>query len=256
MPPYYDIYGLSKQRDKKTIEKFLNHFSDRDKIEIREGQEIMVYKNEKYDIEETCISINTLTEVIDYGLKKQNHGFVFYISDNLKEEINGIILKFTFDKKIIFGVSIEEKIRLKNKNLIDNYNKALEIEKVILELTNASKTSIQFEYGPSDDEEEFDEDIEMFKKSIKPINQNNQMKENNKLAELTLEELLIKQKKAKGAVIGLGIVMAIALITLIYLAIKSKNYVLLAVAGGSGLTFLPSIIALKQIETEIKSRKS
>jgi len=96
----------------------------------------------------------------------------------------------------------------------------------------------------------------MFKKNIKPINQNNQMKENNKLAELTLEELLIKQKKAKGAVIGLGIVMAIALITLIYLAIKSKNYVLLAVAGGSGLTFLPSIIALKQIETEIKSRKS
>lgn len=82
------------------------------------------------------------------------------------------------------------------------------------------------------------------------------MKENNKLAELTLEELLIKQKKAKGAVIGLGIVMAIALATLIYLATKSKNYALLAVAGGSGLTLLPSIIALKQIETEIKSRKN
>lgn len=61
------------------------------------------------------------------------------------------------------------------------------------------------------------------------------MKENNNLAELTLEELLIKQKKAKGAVIGLSIVMAVALITLIYLVIKSKNYVLLAVAGGSGL---------------------
>lgn len=96
----------------------------------------------------------------------------------------------------------------------------------------------------------------MFKKSIKPKNQNNQMKENNKLAELTLEELLIKQKKAKAAVIGLGIVMAIALITLIYLALKNKNYALLGVAGGSAITLLPSFIALKQIETEIKSRKS
>ncbi|MDR6562899.1 MULTISPECIES: hypothetical protein [unclassified Arcicella] len=82
------------------------------------------------------------------------------------------------------------------------------------------------------------------------------MKENKNLAELTLEELQAKQKKAKGAVIGLGIVMAIALITLIYLATKSKNYALLAVAGGSGLTLLPSIIVLKQIETEIKSRKA
>lgn len=81
------------------------------------------------------------------------------------------------------------------------------------------------------------------------------MKENNNLAELTLEELQIKQKKAKAAVIGLSIVMVVALITLIYLAIKSKNYVLLAIAGGSGLTLLPSFIVLKQIETEIKSRK-
>lgn len=82
------------------------------------------------------------------------------------------------------------------------------------------------------------------------------MKEKNNLAELTLEELLIKQKKAKAAVIGLSIVMAVALITLIYLAIKSKNYVLLAVAGGSGLTLLPSFIVLKQIDNEIKSRKA
>ncbi|MBB6005281.1 hypothetical protein [Arcicella rosea] len=82
------------------------------------------------------------------------------------------------------------------------------------------------------------------------------MKENNKLADLTLEELLVKQKKAKAAVIGLGIVMAIALIILIYLALKNKNYALLGVAGGSAITLLPSFIALKQIETEIKSRKS
>lgn len=51
MPDYYDIYGLSKQRDKQT-KAFLNHFSYRDKIEMRECQEIVVRKNEKYHVEE------------------------------------------------------------------------------------------------------------------------------------------------------------------------------------------------------------
>ncbi|WP_421798240.1 hypothetical protein [Haliscomenobacter sp.] len=164
MPPYYDIYGLSKQRDKKTVETFLNYFANRNKIEDRAGQEIAVYKNEKYKIEETWTSIRTLTEVIDFGLKNQNFGFAFYIGDNLKKGIHHIILKFTFDGKIIFGISVEENRLTDGGKLIDNYDKTLEIEKTIAELTNSSKTSIQFEYAPSDDEEEFDSDIEMWRK--------------------------------------------------------------------------------------------
>lgn len=164
MPPCYDIYGLSRQRDKKNIEKFLNYFSTREKIENIEGQEIVILKNEKYKKEQAFISISTLTEVIDFGLKNQNLGFGFYISDNLKKGISYIILKFTFDGKIIFGISIEEKNITNNGNLIDNYDKALEIEKIIAEITNSKKTSIQFEYAPSDDEEEFDINIEMWRK--------------------------------------------------------------------------------------------
>lgn len=163
MPPYYDIYGLSKQRDKTTVEKFLNYFSIREKIENREGQEIAVYKNEKFKTEETWKAIRTLTEVIDFGLENENFGFAFYIGDNLKEGINHIILKFTFDGKIIFGISVEENKIDDNGNLIDNYDKALEVEKAIAELTNSTKTSIQFEYAPSDDEDEFDSDIEVWR---------------------------------------------------------------------------------------------
>ena len=163
MPPYYDIYGLSKQRDKKTVETFLGHFAKRDKIEDRVGQEIAVYKNEKYGTEETWTAISTLTEVLDFGLRNKNFGFAFYIGDNLKEGINHIILKFTFDGKIIFGISVEEKKIDDNGNLIDNYDKALEVEKKIAELTNSTKTSIQFEYAPSDDEDEFDSDIELWR---------------------------------------------------------------------------------------------
>lgn len=164
MPPYYDIYGLSKERNKQTIEKFLNHFSHRDKIEVRMGQEILVNGNQKYNVKESCTPISTLSEVISYGINNPIQGFTFYISDNLKEGINGLILKFTYDGKIIFGASIEEKDIEDNGNISDNYTRALEIERQIAELTNAYKSSIQVEFAPSDDEEEFDQDIEIWKK--------------------------------------------------------------------------------------------
>lgn len=163
MPPYYDIYGLSYQRDKTTVERFLDYFSIREKIENKEGQDICVYKNEKYNIDKRIININTLTEVIKYGIDNENWGFVFYIGDHLKDGINHIILKFTYDGKIIFGISVAEQILKENGNLIDNYKKALEIERSIAMITNSIKTSIQFEYAPSDDEEEFDSDIELWR---------------------------------------------------------------------------------------------
>ena len=80
------------------------------------------------------------------------------------------------------------------------------------------------------------------------------MKENNKLTALTTEELQTKYKKSKGVVLGLGIVMLFASITLIYVAITTKNYAFIAVAIGSSMSFLPMIIEFKQIEKEIKSR--
>ena len=164
MPPFYDIYGFSKHRDKQTIEKFLTYFCRRDKIENVEGQEIAIYQNDKYKVEEQFIPVSSLTEVIEFGLKYSNYGFAFYIGkrEHYENDINGVILKFTFDGKIIFGISVEEHRLSDQGALIDNYDKAIEIEKRIVELTNSAKTSIQFENAPSDDEEEFDSDIELW----------------------------------------------------------------------------------------------
>ncbi|WP_101690182.1 hypothetical protein [Dysgonomonas massiliensis] len=161
MPPYYDIYGISQKRDKETIERFLDFFAEREMIENREDQEIYVMNNEKYGTKEVLISINTLSEVIEYGVNNQDSGFVFYIGDYLKD-VDHIILKFTYDRKIIFGISVEEKI-FRNNQLIDNYTKAKKVEDLILQLTSAYKTSIQFEFPPADDEEEFDESMEMWR---------------------------------------------------------------------------------------------
>ncbi len=81
------------------------------------------------------------------------------------------------------------------------------------------------------------------------------MQETNKLASLTLEELEAKYKTTKASLIGLSIVMAGAIITLIYLSISTKNYALIAVSGGSLLTMMPIFIQFTQLQKEIKSRK-
>lgn len=81
------------------------------------------------------------------------------------------------------------------------------------------------------------------------------MKE-NKLSNLTIEELLVRKKKIRSAFIGLGIVMILAISILIYLISKSNNYTLLPLVFSFPLTFLPIFVSLNQIKTEIKSRKS
>lgn len=160
MPQYYDIYALSEKRDKETIEVFLNHFCFRDEIENRKGEDIGIYANEKYNISELIIDINTLSEVIEYGIANPNHGFAFYIGDHLKENISHVILKFTYDGKIIFGLSINSKDDTSN----DTYSTAERIVNEIASLINSVKTSIQFENPPADDEDEFDENMLLWNK--------------------------------------------------------------------------------------------
>ena len=168
MPPFYDIYGLSKERNKETIETFLGFYCQRTQIEnfIGQGIEIAIYKNDKYNVEEKYVPVYNLSEVIDYGLNYPNIGFAFYIGlkSNYRKDIGNVILKFTFDGKIIFGISIEENIVTNDGSLIDNYDRALEIERTIAELTQSTKTSIQFESAPSDDEEEFDNNLQFWRK--------------------------------------------------------------------------------------------
>jgi formate/nitrite transporter FocA (FNT family) len=82
------------------------------------------------------------------------------------------------------------------------------------------------------------------------------MKEKQKLSELSLEALQAKQKQLVGVVAGLGIVMAIALVVIIYAAVKNKNYALLALAFALPVTLMPVLIYAGQLRTEIKARSS
>lgn len=76
------------------------------------------------------------------------------------------------------------------------------------------------------------------------------------LSDLTLSELYTEKNKSKRILTGLGIVMLIACGTLVAVAIKSKNYALVAVACGSFMTLLPTMARLGQIEKEIKIKET
>ncbi len=154
MPPFYDIYSISNSRNKETIESFLSFYYNRQNIESTEGQEIYIYANAKYNIIEQSIPISTLSELIDYGIENRNHGFCFYLPRNELNDfdIEQCILKFTFDNRIIFGISIEENgITAKLQ-----YEKAMKLEETLKSLTESFDSSIQIENAPADDLDEFE----------------------------------------------------------------------------------------------------
>jgi uncharacterized membrane protein YqjE len=74
------------------------------------------------------------------------------------------------------------------------------------------------------------------------------------LSMLSVAELHEKKKKLTTVYIALGFLMVLAVTALIYLAIRNKNYALIAVAAGSCITFLPGLVSLIDVNKEIKKR--
>ena len=148
---YYDIYGFSRKRDRALIEQFLSKYAMRQAIENRPDQDFGVYSEGRNGLVDQLISVQTLTEVIDYGIQHAHACFVFYIGDGLKQHIHNLILKFTSDACFIFGVCIE-----------DYYESAVAIEQELKTLLSLEKTSIQIEYPPADNEVEFFENMALW----------------------------------------------------------------------------------------------
>ena len=80
------------------------------------------------------------------------------------------------------------------------------------------------------------------------------MKKTKPLSELSLDELQQKKKLVLGATMGLGIVMVIACIVLVYVAIIAKQPALIVIAVCCPTTFLPTFINLQKLKSEIKNR--
>jgi hypothetical protein len=83
------------------------------------------------------------------------------------------------------------------------------------------------------------------------------MKKETPITELSVQELYKKKQTLQGVLIGLGLVLLAASVIILYLAFSSKMpKVLIIVPLCCSLTFLPALISLGQINTEIKNRES
>lgn len=80
-------------------------------------------------------------------------------------------------------------------------------------------------------------------------------KKGSKLAEFTIDELIIKRKKIIGAAMALCIVSIIALLIIFYIAFTKKKYGLLGFTAGICVAFFIILTSLNQIDKEISLRK-
>lgn len=152
---FYDIYGLSTQRDAVTVERFLNHFCDRAQLEPLVDTWLQVWPNEKYQTPEVERPLHSIAELLAYAVANPSHAFVFYNQKGLRDDVTCMILQFTYDAKVVFGISIETN----TVDGTDTYAQAITVEAEIRHITGATKSYIAAEYPPAQDEEEFDADI-------------------------------------------------------------------------------------------------
>ena len=157
MPPFYDIYGLSKKRDKETIDTFLDYFCYRQQIEDNDkGTDIMTYGHEECDIEDERVM--TLSQIIEYGLENPNRSLVFYLRKYSQyfKGVEDIIICFTSDNQLVFGVSVDVS-RVDIEEVINKVGICEQLTETIVRLTSAHKTIMGLELAPPSNERELDE---------------------------------------------------------------------------------------------------
>ena len=143
---YYEIYAFSDLRDEKTLDTFFQKYSNREKVENNE------FLIQTWSGEEIEIVVDSLTDLIDFAKTNPFYHFRNYIEPH-KEGITHLILSFTEDSGIIFGICIDEK----NERTFNNYTQCLEIENNLK--SQFKYTYISTNYPPAKNLNEFKDDI-------------------------------------------------------------------------------------------------
>lgn len=112
MPPYLDIYGLTKHRDATTLDCFLNAYVDRANSEDRGDEELMVERlppvppgagNNAFEWEPSL----TLSHIIERGLAFPRRAFTVYLAAKQADQPR-VVLSFTADDQLILGLAIDD----------------------------------------------------------------------------------------------------------------------------------------------------
>lgn len=131
MPPHLDIYAMSQLKVEAVIQDFLREYIIYEENEDREDEEIMYIANpeEVIDYPESKLAV-TLTNLIQKGMAIKNLGFTIYLKP-ADQKLESVILTFTYDDKVIFGLSMEDEgakqstfdeCKLLLEKLMEDYN--------------------------------------------------------------------------------------------------------------------------------------
>ena len=115
MPPSLDLYVISPERNRETIERFLAIYVDRVASENRGNEELMLValgasghplSDDDWDAYDWAPS-KTLTHIVERGLQFPRRAFAVYLKP-LDGSLAGAVLAFDLDNQVIFGLSIDD----------------------------------------------------------------------------------------------------------------------------------------------------
>jgi hypothetical protein len=111
MPPFLDVYGLTRQRNRVTVDRFLDVYVDRDRSEDRAGEEREVYRpmypgslKKLTSRWEPSIS---LANLVEKGLDCKDCAFSVYLQSRYPKT-RGALLAFTIDGMLVLGLAVDD----------------------------------------------------------------------------------------------------------------------------------------------------
>ena len=109
MPSYIEVYILTENRDRETINRFLKNFTNREEIEGRADEELMILDSTEPSLPEKYfwIQAETLTKSINLGLNKPGICFTMFLRSN-RQHVEWLTITFTIDNKLVLGLSLFE----------------------------------------------------------------------------------------------------------------------------------------------------
>jgi hypothetical protein len=114
MPPALDVYVLTRRRDARTIEAFLERFVDRAACEDRGDEEMMTLPLKHHGtqplpkfIDYEWVRAGTLTNMIATGLGPLQRCFSIYLRVTTPP-IDQAIVSFTRDGQLVLGLSVDD----------------------------------------------------------------------------------------------------------------------------------------------------
>jgi len=131
--PFIDIYAITDERSSDAINQFLKDFNNIEEIRFSDWTEVMIYKSP--DREETeWVEVENLKNAFELGVNNTNLCFTILIGGS-KEHIEWTTITFTFDNKLVLGLSIRE---FQDENgTVDNWQLAEELKKSLLAKYNS-----------------------------------------------------------------------------------------------------------------------